>query len=62
LRSSKEKTFEILIVATSTKEAAQVLSDQRSRDDGIPVLPGGAAISSDAVAVKRQGKLADFFR
>jgi len=57
LRSSKEKTFEILVVTASNKEAAQVLSDQRSRDDGIPVLPAGASISSDAVALKRQGKL-----
>jgi hypothetical protein len=56
LRSSKEKTFEILVVATSNKESAQVLSDQRSRDDGIPILPAGASISSEAVAVKRQGK------
>jgi hypothetical protein len=57
LRSSKEKTFGILVVTVANKDAAQMLSDQRSRDNGLPVLPPGASISSDVVAVKRQGKL-----
>jgi hypothetical protein len=56
LRSSKEKTFGILVVTAADQEAAQMLSDQRSRDNGLPVLPAGASISSDIVAVKRQGK------
>jgi len=59
LRSSKERTFDILVVTSTAKEASQVLSDQKSRDDGLPVLPAGASISGDAVAVKRQGKLLD---
>jgi hypothetical protein len=61
LRSSKEKTFEILVVTSATKEASQALSDQRSRDDGLPILPVGASISSGVVPVKRQGKLRDIF-
>jgi hypothetical protein len=56
LRSSREKTFGILVVTAADQEAAQMLSDQRSRDNGLPVLPAGASISSDIVAVKRQGK------
>lgn len=60
LRSSREKTFEILVVTAASKEAAQVLSDQRSRDDGMPVLPAGASISSAVVTLKRQGKIRDF--
>ena len=57
LRSSKEKTFEILVVAASGKEAAQALRDQRSRDDGLLALPMGAAISSGVVTLKRQGRI-----
>lgn len=57
LRSSKEKTFEILVVASTSKEANQVLRDQRSRDDGLAVLPGGASISSGVVTLKKQGRL-----
>ncbi|MFL6203102.1 MAG: TIR domain-containing protein [Thermoanaerobaculia bacterium] len=57
LRSSKEKTFEILVVASTSKEASQVLRDQRSRDDGLSVLPEGASISSSVVTLKKQGKL-----
>jgi hypothetical protein len=61
LRSSKEKTFEILVVTSASKEAARVLSDQKSRDDGLSVLPLGASISSGIVAVKRQGKIRSIF-
>lgn len=61
LRSSKEKTFEILIASSGSKEANQVLRDQQSRDDGLPALPSGASISSGIVALKRQGKLGGFF-
>lgn len=61
LRSSKEKAFEILVLAASGKEAKQALRDQRSRDDGLPTLPPGAAISG-AVTLKRQGKLFDLLR
>jgi len=57
LRSSKEKTFEILVVSASSKEAAQVLRDQKSRDDGIRILPAGTSISSGAVALKREAWL-----
>ena len=57
LRSSKEKNFDVLVVTSVDKEATQVLRDQRSRDDGLPVLPEGASISSDVVTLKRQGKL-----
>lgn len=57
LRSSKEKTFDVLVVTSVNKEATQVLRDQRSRDDGLPVLPEGASISSSVVTLKRQGKL-----
>lgn len=57
LRSSKEKTFEILVVASTSKEASQVLRDQRSRDDGLSVLPEGASISGSVVTLKKQGKL-----
>lgn len=57
LRSSREKTFEILVVTSTSEEATQVLRDQRSRDDGLSVLPEGASISSGVVALKRQGKL-----
>jgi hypothetical protein len=61
LRSSKERTFEILVAASGSKEANQVLRDQRSRDDGLPALPAGASISSGIVALKRQGKISSFF-
>lgn len=61
LRSSKEKTFEILMASSGSKEANQVLRDQRSRDDGLPALPTGASISSGIVALKRQGKLSSIF-
>jgi hypothetical protein len=57
LRSSKEKTFEILVVTSTSKEATQVLRDQRSRDDGLSILPAGASISSGVVTLKKQGKL-----
>jgi len=57
LRSSKEKTFDILVVAATGKEAAQVLRDQKSRDDGLLTLPPGAAISSRVVTLKKQGRL-----
>lgn len=56
LRSSKEKSFDILVVASTSKEATQVLRDQRSRDDGLSALPEGASISSDVVTLKKQGK------
>jgi len=56
LRSSKERTFQILVVISSNKEAAQALSDQKSRDDGLRALPAGASISGGAVAVKRKWK------
>jgi hypothetical protein len=56
LRSSKEKTFEILVVASTSKEATQVLRDQRSRDNGLAILPGGASISSGVVMLKKQGR------
>jgi hypothetical protein len=62
LRSSKEKTFDILVVTTDSKEAAQALSDQKSRDDGLPVPPDGASISSGIVALKRLGKFRDLLR
>jgi hypothetical protein len=58
LRRSKEDRFEILVVSSASREAAQALSDQKSRDDGLPALPAGASISG-AVAVKRQGKFRD---
>jgi hypothetical protein len=57
LRSSKEKTFEILVVSSHSKEASQVLSDQTSRDDGLATLPPGAVISSGAVSVQRKRAL-----
>ncbi len=56
LRSSKERTFEILVVTSASKGAAQALSDQKSRDDGLRVLPAGASIRGGAVAVKRKWK------
>jgi hypothetical protein len=61
LKSSKEKTFEILVVTSTSKEATQVLRDQRSRDDGLSVLPGGASISSSVVTLKKQGKIGSIF-
>ena len=61
LRSSKEKTFDILVVTTGNKLAAQALSDQKYRDDGLDALPEGASISSGIVAVKRMGKLREVF-
>jgi hypothetical protein len=60
LRSSKEKAFDILVVTTNNKEAGQALSDQKSRDDGLAVLPEGASISSGLVALKRLGKVRDW--
>jgi hypothetical protein len=62
LRSSKEKTFDILVVAASGKEATQVLRDQRSRDDGLLALPPGAAVSSRVVTLKKQGRLFGLLR
>ncbi len=56
LRSSKEKTFDILVVAASGKVATQALRDQRSRDDGLLTLPEGAVISSGIVTLKKQGR------
>jgi len=61
LRSSKEKTFEILIVTSAGKDATRLLRDQKSRDDGLPVLPTGASISSGIVTVKRQGTFGKIF-
>jgi hypothetical protein len=61
LRSSKEKTFGVLIVTSAGKDATRLLRDQKSRDDGLPVLPAGASISSSVVTVKRQGKLGNIF-
>lgn len=57
LRSSKENTFEILVVASTSEEATQILRDQRSRDNGLSILPGGAFISSDVVTLKKQGRI-----
>jgi hypothetical protein len=57
LRSSKEKSFEILVVTSTSKEATQVLRDQRSRDDGLAVLPDGASVSSSIVSLKRQRRI-----
>jgi hypothetical protein len=54
LRSSKEKTFEILVVTSTSKEATQILRDQRSRDNGLSILPAGAFISSDVVTLKKR--------
>ena len=62
LRSSKEKTFEILVVTSTSQEATQVLRDQRSRDNGLSILPAGASISSDIVTLKKQGKIVGAFR
>jgi hypothetical protein len=62
LRSSKEKTFDILVMAASGKEATQALRDQRSRDDGLLTLPLGAAISSGGVTLKRHGRIFDLLR
>jgi hypothetical protein len=61
LRSSKENAFDILIVTTSNKQAAQALSDQKYRDNGLDALPEGGFISSGLVAVKRMGKLREVF-
>ena len=57
LRTSKEKSFEILVVTTTTREASQVLRDQRSRDDGVAPLPDGAFLGSGVVTLKRQGRI-----
>jgi TIR domain-containing protein len=57
LRSSKEKTFDVLVVTSTSQEATQVLRDQRSRDDGLSVLPEGASISSGIVTLRRQGRI-----
>lgn len=57
LRSSKEKTFEILVVTSTSEDATRVLRDQKSRDDGLAVLPEGASISSGVVTLQRPGKL-----
>jgi hypothetical protein len=56
LRSSKEKTFDILVVASTSPEATQVLRDQRSRDGGLSILPAGASISSGVVMLQKQGR------
>jgi TIR domain-containing protein len=61
LRSSKEKNFDILLVTSSNEDADRMLLDQRSRDNGLPLLPPGAAIGSDIVTVKKQGKLGGLF-
>lgn len=61
LRSSKENTFEVLVVASASKEVNQVLRDQRSRNDGLAVLPGGASISSDVFTLKKQGRISKIF-
>ena len=61
LRSSKEKNFDILMVISNNEDADRMLMDQRSRDNGLPLLPPGAAVSSDVVAVKKQGKLGSIF-
>jgi hypothetical protein len=57
LRSSKEKTFGVLVVASTSAEASQLLRDQRSRDDGIAVLPDGASISGAVVTLNKQGRI-----
>ena len=57
LRSSKEKTFDVLVVSSHGKEASQVLSDQTSRDNGLATLPAGAVISGAAVSVQRKRTL-----
>jgi len=62
LRSSKEKTFGILVVASNSEEATQMLRDQRSRDNGLSVLPRGASISSGVVMLKKQGRITGIFR
>ena len=61
LRSSKEKNFDILMVTSSNEDADRMLLDQRSRDNGLPLLPPGAAVSSDVVTVKKQGKVRSIF-
>src|SRR5206468_9550677 len=57
LRSSKEKSFDVLVVAARSKEASQVLSDQTSRDNGLSTLPAGATISGVPVSVQRRRAL-----
>ena len=57
LRSSKEKTFDILVVTSTNAEASRLLRDQRSRDDGLAVLPAGAVLGSGVVTLKRQGRI-----
>lgn len=56
LRSSKEKTFAILVVATNSAEASRVLRDQRSRDDGLSVLPPGAVLGSGVVRLRKHSR------
>jgi hypothetical protein len=57
LRSSKEKSFDVLVVAARSKEASQALSDQTSRDNGLSPLPAGATIAGVPVPVQRQRTL-----
>ncbi|HEY2296002.1 MAG TPA: TIR domain-containing protein [Thermoanaerobaculia bacterium] len=61
LRSSREKTFEVLVVASASKEADQALRDQRSRDEGLAALPAGASISSGVLTLKKQGRIGSLF-
>lgn len=57
LRSSKERTFAILVVATDDAAASRLLRDQRSRDDGLAILPPGAVVGSPIVTLKRPSKI-----
>jgi len=45
------------VVASRSKEASQVLSDQTSRDNGLSALPAGAAIAGAPVSVQRKRTL-----
>jgi len=57
LRSSKEKTFDILVVTSTNAAASRVLRDQQSRDDGLAVLPPGAVLGSGVVTLKKLGRI-----
>lgn len=57
LRSSKERTFDILVVTSTSAAASRVLRDQRSRDDGLAVLPPGAVLGSGVVTLKKQNRI-----
>jgi hypothetical protein len=57
LRSSREKTFDVLVVASHDAAASRLLRDQKSRDDGLAALPPGAVIGSGIVTLKRQGTI-----